>query len=128
MGITTMLMDEGMDTGPMLLKSYLPLGLLDNAEQVSHQLAQQGANLLKETLLALEQGTIKAIPQDNSLATYAPLIQKTDYLLDWNRTSVSLHNQIRGFFPNCQTIFRGELLKVTSSLPLQDEYTKHLSW
>ncbi|NER02337.1 MAG: methionyl-tRNA formyltransferase, partial [Okeania sp. SIO3C4] len=74
-GNTTMLMDVGMDTGPMLLKSIIPIGLLDNAASVVEVLAKDGAHLLWETLLKLEKGEIEPIVQDDSLATYAPLIQ-----------------------------------------------------
>ncbi len=125
-GITTMLMDEGMDTGAILLKSYLSIGLLDNAEGVSDQLAKQGSDLLKETLLKLNKGEIDPIIQDNAQASYAPLIKKADYLLDWSKSAESLHNQVRGFFPDCQTSFRGNLLKVFRTVPVYEEYFKPL--
>ncbi|NES69016.1 MAG: methionyl-tRNA formyltransferase, partial [Okeania sp. SIO2D1] len=121
-GNTTMLMDVGMDTGPMLLKSIIPIGLLDNAASVAEVLAKDGANLLWETLLKLETGDIEPIPQDNSLATYAPLIQNSDYQIDWSRSALEIHNQIRGFFPNCVTSFRGQSLKVMATVPVGAEY------
>ncbi len=116
-GITTMLMDEGMDTGTMLLKSYLSIGILDNAQQIGQELAQQGADLLKQTLLEL--GTITPIAQDATLATYAPLIKKTDYLLDWHKSALQLHNQIRAFYPDCFTSFRENLLKIVTTVPAE---------
>ncbi len=64
-GITTMLMDAGMDTGPMLLKAYTSIALLDNAEQVGATLGQMGADLLLETLSKLDRGEITPIPQNN---------------------------------------------------------------
>ncbi|MEB3335835.1 MAG: methionyl-tRNA formyltransferase, partial [Leptolyngbyaceae bacterium] len=73
-GITTMLMDAGMDTGPMLLKASTPIGLLDQAQELAQRLAALSADLLVETLLKLEQQTIQPIPQDPDQATYAPLI------------------------------------------------------
>jgi methionyl-tRNA formyltransferase len=118
-GITTMLMDAGMDTGAMLLKATTPIALLDNALDLAKTLSVQAANLLVETLLGLEQGTIAAIPQDNEQATYAPLIQKADYQLDWTRSALALHNQIRGFYPNCTTTLRGTPLKITATVPLE---------
>ncbi|NET29020.1 methionyl-tRNA formyltransferase [Okeania sp. SIO1I7] len=121
-GNTTMLMDVGMDTGPMLLKSIIPIGLLDNAASVAEVLAKDGANLLWETLLKLEKGDIEPIAQDNSLATYAPLIQNSDYQIDWSRSALEIHNQIRGFFPNCVTSFRGQSLKVMATVPVGAEY------
>ncbi len=117
-GITTMLMDAGMDTGPMLLKATTPIGEFENAQDLARTLAAQAADLLIDTLLGLDQGTIQPIPQDDAQATYAPLIQKQDYLLDWNRGAIALHNQVRGFYPNCLTHFRGQPLKVLSTVPL----------
>lgn len=116
-GITTMLMDEGMDTGAMLLKSYLSIGILDNAQQIGERLAQQGADLLKQTLLEL--GTITPIAQDATLATYAPLIKKTDYLLDWHKSALQLHNQIRAFYPDCYSSFRENPLKIVTTVPAE---------
>jgi methionyl-tRNA formyltransferase len=121
-GITTMLMDAGMDTGAMLLKAYTPIELLDNAQQLAQTLAGLGADLLVETLLKLERQEIQAIPQDDSQATYAPLIQKPDFCLDWSRAAIELHNQVRGFIPNCVASFRDKPLKVIATAPLSAAY------
>lgn len=125
-GITTMLMDAGMDTGAMLLKAYTPIKLLDNAEHLAKTLSNLGADLLIETLVKQELQDIQPIPQDDSLATYAPLIQKSDYCLDWSRSNLELHNQIRGFFPNCVTSFRGKSLKISATAPLDLAYLSEL--
>ena len=117
-GITTMLMDAGMDTGAMLLKAFTPIHLLDNAQDLAQTLAELGANLLLETLVKLERQEIQPILQEDSQATYAPLIQKQNYLLDWSRPAIALHNQVRGFFPNCAATFRGQVLKITATAPL----------
>ncbi|MDF5737607.1 MULTISPECIES: methionyl-tRNA formyltransferase [unclassified Nostoc] len=117
-GITTMLMDVGMDTGAMLQIATTPIGLLDNAQDLADRLAAIGGDLLVETLLKLERKEIQPIPQDNLAATYAPLIQKQDYALDWSKSAIQLHNQIRGFYPNCTATFRNNLLKITTSAPL----------
>ena len=117
-GITTMLMDVGMDTGAMLQIATTPIGLLDNAQDLAERLAAIGGDLLVETLLKLERQEIKPIPQDNLAATYAPLIQKQDYALDWSKSAIQLHNQIRGFYPNCTATFGDNLLKITASAPL----------
>ena len=124
-GITTMLMDAGMDTGAMLLKAYAPIQLLDNVQDLADKLAQIGADLLVETLLKLQSQEIQLLPQDNSEATYAPLIKKQDYQLDWSRSAIALHNQIRGFFPDCVTTFRGQPLKIIATQPL-DAYLQQL--
>ena len=125
-GITTMLMDEGMDTGDMLLKANTPIGLLDNAHQIAATLANQGADLLIKTLLQLEKQEIKPIPQIDLEATYAPLIQKSDYRIDWSRSAIDLHNQIRGFFPNCVAKLREKTLKITETCPLTEKYLDRL--
>ncbi|BAY35713.1 methionyl-tRNA formyltransferase [Nostoc sp. NIES-2111] len=121
-GITTMLMDAGMDTGAMLLKATTPIGLLDNADDLAQRLSVIGGDLLIETLLKLQSQEIQPIGQDNAAATYASLIQKEDYALDWSRSAWQLHNQIRGFYPNCTTTFRNQPLKITASLPLGAAY------
>jgi len=117
-GITTMLMNEGMDTGDMLLKSYTPINLFTNFNDLSVQLANQGADLLLETLEKISLGQLTPIPQNETKATYARLIHKEDYIIDWSKSALEIHNQIRGFYPNCVTIFRGQNLKITQSLPL----------
>ncbi len=125
-GITTMLMDAGMDTGPMLLEKRTQIALLDNFFDLAGRLATIGADLLIETLLKLEQGMVQPIPQDNNQATYAPLIKKEDYSLDWDKSAITLHNKIRGFYPNCHTIFRGEPFKVISTAPLAPSFWSEL--
>ncbi|OCQ94337.1 methionyl-tRNA formyltransferase [Oscillatoriales cyanobacterium USR001] len=121
-GITTMLMDAGMDTGAMLLKSLAGITLLDNAESLGERLSELGADLLIESLVKLGRGEVEAIPQDAVEATYAPLIKNPDYVLDWSRSAIALHNQIRGFFPDCVTNFRGNSVKIIATAPLGSEY------
>ncbi|WP_069790103.1 methionyl-tRNA formyltransferase [Cyanobacterium sp. IPPAS B-1200] len=117
-GITTMLMDEGMDTGAMLLTATTPISLFDNSDTLAQQLATQGADLLLETLAKLPK--INPVAQDDNLATYARLINKEDYPIDWTKSASQIHNQIRAFYPNCFTTFRQQKLKVSASLPLTD--------
>jgi methionyl-tRNA formyltransferase len=121
-----MLMDAGMDTGPMLLKAYTPIGLLDNAHQLGQRLAGLGADLLVETLMKLGEKEIQPIAQDASEATYAPLIKKPDYGLDWSRAAIALHNQVRGFFPDCVATFRGNQLKISATAPVGPAYWTQL--
>ena len=117
-GITTMLMDEGMDTGEMLLKATTPINLLDNTVDVAIKLAHQGGDLLIETLQKLAAGAITPVPQNDAEATYARLIEKSDYTIDWNQDALSIHNQVRAFYPNCVTTFRQQQLKVKATVPL----------
>ncbi|MDJ1182839.1 methionyl-tRNA formyltransferase [Roseofilum casamattae] len=123
-GITTMLMNEGMDTGDMLLTATTPISLSDNSATLSQRLAQMGAELLVETLLKLPDMT--PIPQDDTLATYAPLIRKEDYGLDWNKPALQLHHQVQGFFPSCLTSFRDRPLKVIETVPFATEKDSEL--
>lgn len=125
-GMTTMLMDIGMDTGAMLLKSSVAIALLDNALQLAITLSENCADLLLETLFKLKTGEIQPIPQDNNLATYAPLIQKSDYILDWNRPAIALHNQIRAFYPYCVAQFREKPLKILATIPVGEEWRSQL--
>ncbi|MGB3492001.1 MAG: methionyl-tRNA formyltransferase [Elainellaceae cyanobacterium] len=125
-GMTTMLMDEGMDTGAMLLKRSILVGLLDNAVDVAKALSSLAADLLVETLFGLDNHTVTPEPQDHEQATYASLIQKEDFELDWSRGAIALHNQIRGFYPNCVSTFRGDGLKVKASIPLNPPEPYHL--
>lgn len=117
-GVTTMLMDAGMDTGAMLIKTHTLIALLENAHDLAKILSVQSADAVVETLIGLDQQTITPIPQDNDQATYAPLIQKADYGLDWTRSAIALHNQIRGFYPNCFAAIRDKSLKISATVPL----------
>lgn len=123
-GITTMLMDAGMDTGAMLLKQSVEIGLLDNSLDLAKVLSQVTATLLSETLLKLRDGAVEPVPQNDAEATYAPLIQKQDYAIDWNRSAIALHNQVRGFFPNCFAGFRDSTLKISATLPLNADLSQ----
>jgi methionyl-tRNA formyltransferase len=125
-GITTMQMDEGMDTGPMLLRQRHPIGLLDNAVTVAQALADLSGPLLIDTLQQLAAGTLTPAPQDDAAATYAPLIQKEDFRLDWSRSALALHNQVRGFYPNAVTQHQGTDLKVLETVPLVPSLRSHL--
>jgi methionyl-tRNA formyltransferase len=117
-GITTMLMDVGMDTGDMLLKAETEIKLLDNVDDLAITLANQGADLLLETLFKLEQQAIAPTPQDHNQASYARLIDKADFALDWSKSAIAIHNQVRGFFPNCYATLADQKLKISATVPI----------
>ena len=119
-GVTTMLMDAGMDTGPMLLEETIPIGLLDNAWTIAETLSKLTAELLLSTLHKLDGQAIRPVPQIEEQATYAPLIKKADYVIDWQRSALDIHNQIRGFYPNCVTQLRQQSLKISETVPLDE--------
>ena len=125
-GITTMLMDQGLDTGDMLLKAYTKIDLLDNSLDIAIKLANQGAELLIETLLKLDSNSLNPTPQNDAESTYARLIDKADYIIDWSRDAIAIHNQIRAFYPSCVTSFRDQQLKVKATIPLVKEYLDQL--
>ncbi|MDJ0569530.1 MAG: methionyl-tRNA formyltransferase [Pleurocapsa sp. MO_192.B19] len=125
-GITTMLMDKGMDTGDMLLKVETEIKLLDNAHDLAVTLASQGADLLLETLFKLEQQTITPTPQDDAQATYARLIDKSDFIIDWSKSALDIHNQVRGFFPNCFATLEDKKLKISATVPITETTIEEL--
>lgn len=98
-GITTMLMDEGMDTGAMLLQERVAIMPDDTAGTLSSKLADIGGRLLLDTLARIQNGTITPQPQDQSQATMAPLLKKEDGLLDWTLPALELVNRVRGLSP-----------------------------
>jgi methionyl-tRNA formyltransferase len=98
-GITTMMMDEGMDTGTMLLQESIPIASDDTAGTLSPRLAELGGRLLVETIARLKAGTIVPQPQDSSQATLAPLLKKEDGVIDWTLPASTLANRVRGLSP-----------------------------
>lgn len=98
-GITTMLMDEGMDTGAMLLQEAIPITPDDTADTLSPRLAALGGRLLVETIARLKAGTLTPRPQDASQVTFAPLLKKEDGVMDWALPATALANRIRGLSP-----------------------------
>lgn len=98
-GITTMLMDEGMDTGAMLLQEVIPITPDDTAGTLSPRLAELGGRLLVETIARLKAGTLVPRPQDASQATMAPLLKKEDGVIDWALPATVLVNRVRGLSP-----------------------------
>jgi methionyl-tRNA formyltransferase len=111
-GVTTMRLDEGMDTGDMLLRRETPIGPDETAEDLFPRLAEIGAPLMVETLAGLETGTIMLEKQDSSLATHAPLLTRDDGRIDPARSAQSIYNRWRGFqpWPGAWTTVRGKKL------------------
>lgn len=98
-GITTMLMDEGMDTGAMLLQEKLEILPEDTAGTLAPRLAALGGRLLIDTLTQLKGGTLVPTKQDDQQATMAPLLKKEDGLINWTLSATSLANRVRGLSP-----------------------------
>lgn len=98
-GVTTMLIDEGLDTGPVLLQRATPIGPEETADALEARLATMGADLLLETLAGLERGTLTPVPQDAARATHAPLLRKSDGQMTWGTPADLLERRVRGFHP-----------------------------
>ena len=109
-GLTTMRIDAGLDTGPMLLKYETAIAPDETAPELMARLSQAGAPLIVETLRGLESGALAPSPQDNSRATFAPPLKKEDGRIDWTRDARQIHNRIRGLqpWPGAFTLFRGK--------------------
>ncbi len=113
-GVTTMLMDEGLDTGDMLLKRELTIGSTETAGELFERLSALGAQLLVETLNAMEAGTVEPEAQNEQEATYAPTLKKSDGRIDWHKSAEEIANLVRGFspWPGTYTEYKGKLLKI----------------
>ena len=113
-GVTTMMMDKGIDTGDMLLKSATPIQSGETAGELTLRLSQLGADLLLETLHALENGTLTRIPQDESQMTYDPMLDKQMGIIDWTMDAESIVNRIHGLnpWPGCSTAWQDGRLKL----------------
>lgn len=98
-GITTMLMDEGMDTGPMLLQERIAILPEDTAGTLALRLAELGGRLLVETIRQLKAGILTPRTQDNLQATMAPLLKKENGVIDWTHRAQSIADRIRGLSP-----------------------------
>lgn len=125
-GVSTMQLDRGMDTGPMLLQRECAIAPDDTTATLEPRLAAIGASLLLETLSGLEDGSISATPQDHALATMAPLIKKTDGLVGFDRTAADIANRLRGFspWPGVQFVHEGRTIKILSAYPLTQSTSK----
>ena len=113
-GVSTMLVDEGLDTGPVLLQRTLTIGPEETSADLEPRLARLGADVLAETVRGLSDGLLDPTPQDHEQATLAPLLKKEDGRLDWGRTARDLYCRIRGFhpWPGTFTSHGGRTLKV----------------
>jgi methionyl-tRNA formyltransferase len=109
-GVTTMRIDAGLDTGDILDKWETAIGPEETAPELSLRLAEAGATILLQTLSNLEKGKATPVPQDNALATFAPILKKEDGRIDWNSPAQQIHNLIRGFqpWPGAHSVFRGQ--------------------
>jgi methionyl-tRNA formyltransferase len=118
-GVSTMRIDEGLDTGDTLLKCEVSISENDTSETLAPKLAAIGADLMIETLQGLQAGDIHPQKQENAQATLAPLLKKEDGRIDFGRSAQEIYNRFRGFqpWPGAFTTFRGRNLNITALKP-----------
>lgn len=113
-GVCTMLMDRGLDTGAVLLRESTPIGERETAAEVAQRLSKMGGPLLLRTIGLINEGKITAVAQDESKASYAPLLKKEDGMIDWSRTAREIDCLVRGVcpWPGAYTHWQGAVIKV----------------
>ena len=121
-GITTMRINAGLDTGNMLLKAETPIDPDENAVDLGERLSHLGAKLLIETL---QNPGLSGTPQDDKLATHAPILSKQDGAIDWSWPATLIHNRTRGFYPwpGTSTQFRDQTLRLCKSQVSEESTT-----
>lgn len=124
-GVTTMMMDTGLDTGDMLVKREVKIFSEETAGHLHDRLALVGAEAMGETLARLCAGTLKREVQDDSQTSYAPMMKKEDGLIDWNLDNTTIHNLVRGLdpWPGAYTSLDGATLKIFDTR-LSDEHAQ----
>ena len=117
-GVTTMFIEPTLDTGPILLQSKTEIGETETAPELMERLAEIGASLLGETLARLDDLTPR--PQHDRDATFAPILEKEDGLIDWSRSAIEIERRVRGFqpWPNAYTTFNLKGLTIWRAQPV----------
>src|SRR3984893_74409 len=113
-GLTTMRLDPGLDTGPILMQQDIAIGNDETAPELAGRMAELGAPLVAESLVKLARGEIAPIPQDSTQASYAPILTKEQGRIDWAQPATEIYNRIRGLapWPGAFSTFRGRLCQV----------------
>lgn len=136
-GVGIMAMEEGLDTGPVLLERELTIGLLENAQQLGARLAQLTGELLVEAMPLIEAAG--AGPEPERLArlgvrhqsedgmTYARMLQKDDFQVDWSQSALAIHRQVMGLYPGATSSWQGKRLKLLATEPLVQRLSDQLS-
>lgn len=116
-GVTAMQMAEGLDTGDILLADRLEILPDETSGELTQRLSILGASLIIKTLEALQDGTVTPVPQDDAQSSYAGMLTKKRSPIDWTRTALQIHNQVRGLspWPGAGTQFAGKKLKIHKS-------------
>jgi methionyl-tRNA formyltransferase len=118
-GVSIMVMDEGLDTGPVLARAQIPISPRDTTGSLSARLSWLGAQLLGEILAGWSRGERTPQPQDESRATYCGPIAKEEGEIDWRQPAIDIWRRVRAFnpWPGCYTRWRGKTLKIIEAAP-----------
>ncbi|HYI81614.1 MAG TPA: methionyl-tRNA formyltransferase [Acetobacteraceae bacterium] len=121
-GVTTMLMEEGLDTGPMLLREETEIGPEETAGELARRLADMGGRLMVRTLESMERGEAVPQPQDDAHATYAPRLTRESGRVDWTCSAREISNRLRAFtpWPGLSAELRGQPVKLVRVDVLQE--------
>lgn len=122
-GVSIMLLDEGMDSGPILARAQVPVADSDTTASLSDKLSVVGVGLLGEVLVGWSRGELKPRPQDETKATFCQPITKDEGEIDWRLSAVGLWRQVRAFYPwpGSYTRWRGKTLKIIEAVPLSPQ-------
>jgi len=136
-GVGIMAMEEGLDTGPVLLERALAIGLLENAQQLGARLAELTAELLVEAMVLIAAAgpglqaerlaRLKVRPQSEQGLTYARLLTKEDFSIDWCQSALAIHRRVMGLHPGSHSQWRGQRLKLLATEPLVARLADQLS-
>ena len=126
-GITTMMTDIGMDTGDILLKAEVEIGINTTSGELHDVLMKAGAELISETLIKLRDGTLTQTPQDDAKSTHAPMLKKEESIVNWNNDSKSINNKVRALnpWPGCFTKYLGKRMRIIKSGFSEAEHQKN---
>lgn len=117
-GVTSMQLDEGLDTGDMLISREIPIGENENSDSLHDRLSVLGAQVLEETIIALEKGELHPVKQNHEEFTYASMLSKEDSPVDWSLSAAEIHNKIRGLdpWPSASAVLGGKTVKLRKSV------------
>ncbi|KKZ15382.1 MAG: methionyl-tRNA formyltransferase [Candidatus Synechococcus spongiarum 142] len=120
-GVSIMAMEEGLDTGPVLLERSLPIGLCDNATTMAQHLSQLTAHLMVDAMALLAAGPVRPRPQPATGVTVAAKVNKEERWLPWHEPALQLHRRVMAFYPRAVTQWQGQRLNVLATVPLLPE-------
>ncbi len=120
-GVSLMRMDEGLDTGPVYIQEAVPIHERETAESLHDRLAKLGADMLAVYLDRIIRGALQAKGQDDSKATYAPMLKKDAGLIEWDRSTEQIDRHIRAMtpWPSAYTFWKGKRLKLMAARPVE---------